>query len=139
MQVAPALRSADLWQAPWIADAFDDELRERLLDALDQVPSFVDELEAAPQPSRTATPARTTCCAPPGPTTSPSSTTASGACSAVGFDLGQLLVGDVQIGRRPAATLPELEAACLPAYVEGLRAEGSRSTPPRSRGRTPCT
>ena len=30
----------------------------------------------------------------------------------------------MQIGRRDAATLPETEAACLPAYVEGLRAEG---------------
>ena len=42
----------------------------------------------------------------------------------VGFDLGQLLVGDVQIGRGRADTLAETEAAIVPAYVEGLRAEG---------------
>ena len=42
----------------------------------------------------------------------------------IGFDLGQLLLGDVQIGRRPAATLPAVEQGCLPAYVDGLRDEG---------------
>ena len=44
VQVAPALRSDELWQAPAVAEAFDDELRARLLATLDEVPSFVDEL-----------------------------------------------------------------------------------------------
>jgi hypothetical protein len=42
----------------------------------------------------------------------------------VGFDLSQLLVGDIQIGRRDADDLPELAEACLAAYAEGLAAEG---------------
>ena len=42
----------------------------------------------------------------------------------IGFDLGQLLVGDVQVGKRPAADLPVLEDLCLGAYVAGLREEG---------------
>ena len=42
----------------------------------------------------------------------------------VGFDLSQLLVGDIQIGRRDAADLPELAEACLTAYADGLAAEG---------------
>jgi hypothetical protein len=42
----------------------------------------------------------------------------------VGFDLSQLLVGDIQIGRRDAADLPELAEACLVAYADGLAAEG---------------
>jgi hypothetical protein len=42
----------------------------------------------------------------------------------VGFDLGQLILGEIQLGRRPAGTFPELEEACLPAYVQGLREEG---------------
>lgn len=42
----------------------------------------------------------------------------------LGFDLGQLLIGDVQIGRRSAACLAEVENACFPAYIDGLRAEG---------------
>jgi aminoglycoside/choline kinase family phosphotransferase len=43
----------------------------------------------------------------------------------VGFDLGQLLVGEVQTGQRPARELAELEAACVPAYVDGLGEEGA--------------
>ena len=46
----------------------------------------------------------------------------------IGFDLGQLLLGEIQMGERPAHTLPQLEDACLPAYVQGLRAEGSQAT-----------
>ena len=42
----------------------------------------------------------------------------------VGFDLTQLLVGDVQIGRRGADDLAELDEALVTAYVAGLRAEG---------------
>jgi len=43
----------------------------------------------------------------------------------VGFDLSQLLVGDIQIGRRDAADLPELADACVTAYADGLAAEGA--------------
>lgn len=43
----------------------------------------------------------------------------------VGFDLSQLLVGDIQIGKRDAADLPELAEACLTAYADGLAAEGA--------------
>ena len=42
----------------------------------------------------------------------------------VGFDLGQLLVGDVQIGRRSPDLLAETDEAIVPAYVDGLHAEG---------------
>ncbi len=42
----------------------------------------------------------------------------------VGFDLGELLIGEVQLGERSADCLPALEARCLPAYVDGLCAEG---------------
>ncbi|HVL03396.1 MAG TPA: hypothetical protein VM386_03045, partial [Acidimicrobiales bacterium] len=42
----------------------------------------------------------------------------------VGFDLTQLLVGEVQVGRRGAHDLAELDEAIVAAYVDGLRAEG---------------
>ena len=42
----------------------------------------------------------------------------------VGFDLSQLLVGDIQIGKRGADDLAELDDAIVAAYVAGLRAEG---------------
>jgi choline/ethanolamine kinase len=43
----------------------------------------------------------------------------------LGFDLSQLIIGDVQIGRRAASCLWRVEEACTPAYVDGLRDEGS--------------
>ncbi len=41
----------------------------------------------------------------------------------VGFDLAQLLVGDIQIGRQDVADLPERAEACVGAYVAGLADE----------------
>lgn len=42
----------------------------------------------------------------------------------VGFDLSQLLVGDVQVGRQDVGDLPARGAACLEAYAAGLADEG---------------
>jgi hypothetical protein len=42
----------------------------------------------------------------------------------LGFDLSQLVLGEVQLGERPAAELAELDDLCLAAYVGGLAAEG---------------
>lgn len=42
----------------------------------------------------------------------------------VGFDLSQLLVGDIQIGRQEVDDLPDRAAACLEAYAAGLADEG---------------
>ncbi|NYE35139.1 hypothetical protein F4692_000243 [Nocardioides cavernae] len=41
-----------------------------------------------------------------------------------GFDLSQLLVGDIQIGRQGVADLPGRAAACIEAYAAGLADEG---------------
>lgn len=43
----------------------------------------------------------------------------------LGFDLSQLLLGELQLGERAAAELAELEGVCLSAYVRGLHEEGS--------------
>ena len=124
MQVAPALRSEELWQAPWVADAFDADLRARLLAALDAVPSFVDEVEAGLEGTAHGDACPNNLLRTTGSDDLTLIDFGFFSRQCVGFDLGQLLVGDVQIGRRDAATLPETESACLPAYVEGLRAEG---------------
>ena len=42
----------------------------------------------------------------------------------VAFDLSQLLVGDIQIGRQDAHDLPERAEACVLAYAAGLADEG---------------
>jgi len=124
VNVIPELAGDALWRQPHVAASFDAPLRRRILRAAAALPALVDELESLP------------------------TTTAHGdACTdnllrtrrdndivlidfgfwgtaPVGFDLGQLLLGEVQRGRRPARTVAELEEACLPAYVHGLRAEG---------------
>lgn len=123
-QLVPALRSDDVWSHPLIAAAYDERLRAEITAAADDLGSIVDELEAMP-----------------------TGTLHGDACTRnllvdrtsddlalidygfwgdgpLGFDLGQLLIGEVQTGERPAASLAELEEVCLPAYVEGLRAEG---------------
>lgn len=123
-QVLPMLRSEEIWQHPLVAGAFDDELRGRMRRAADRVDDLVDELASMPL----ATGHGDAC---------PNNllVTAGGDGFVlidygfwgelpVGFDLGQLLVGDVQLGRGPAAGLAEVERVIVPAYVEGLHAEG---------------
>jgi hypothetical protein len=47
----------------------------------------------------------------------------------IGYDLSQLLVGEIQVRRLDADDLPQRAAACLAAYAEGLAAEGSPVEP----------
>ena len=124
MQVLPMLRDPGIWQHPLIATAFDDELRTRLLRAADRAPAIVEELMAMPE----ATIHGDAC-----PNNLLPRVGADGFVlidygfwnlGPIGFDLGQLLVGDVQDGRRPTSDLRLIDEAILPAYAEGLRAEG---------------
>lgn len=122
-QVLPALDDDGLWRHPVVAETFGD-LRARLTAAADAVDAVAAELMALPglvghgdacpnnllvRPDRdgftlidfgffTALP--------------------------VGFDLGQLLVGDVQIGRRSPDDLGERDEVCVASYHRGLAAEG---------------
>ncbi len=122
-QVLPVLRHEDAWRHPLVAEPF-GPLRDRLLVAADQVPAYADELASLPllvahgdacsnnllvRPDR------------PGLTMIDFSYLAP---MPVGFDLGQLLVGDVQIGKRATDDLAERDAACAAAYRDGLAAAG---------------
>jgi Phosphotransferase enzyme family len=124
VQVLPMLYDDELWHHPLIAGAFDGALRDRLLRAADAVPSYLAELEPM-----TFGAAHGDAC--------PNNLLAQRnsdeiavidygfwSTQPMGFDLGQLLLGDVQIGRRPAACVYRAEETCLPAYVEGIRDEG---------------
>ena len=99
-QVLPVLRSDDVWRHPLVQGAFDDQLRKRLLAAADRAADHTEELGALTHvachgdacPNNLLTPADSDDFVlidfgffGPGP---------------VGFDLSQLLVGDVQVGRR---------------------------------------
>ena len=83
-----------------------------------------DELAAMPWPPPTATPAPTTCWRGQGSDDFVLIDYGFWGPNPIGFDLAQLLVGDVQVGGGAAADLAEVEDAILESYVDGLRAEG---------------
>jgi hypothetical protein len=127
--VLPALTGDGVWAHPLVRDAFDTRLRHRLLAAADALPALLDELDDAPA----ATAHGDACTA---------NLLAAGDRDAlvmvdlgfcgtapVGTDLGQLILGEVQAGQRRPAGLPALEAACLPAYLAGIHAEGGTADP----------
>lgn len=123
--IAPALRSDELWAHPLVAATFDGAVRAGLLAELDRLPDLLTELDAVPVTTQHGDACTRNLLVSPGQAArfvlidfgfwgrGPA-----------GFDLGQLLMGEVQMGERPASDLPMLEAACLPAYVRGLHDEG---------------
>jgi hypothetical protein len=123
-QVLPMLRDDGIWGHPLVAGAFDDELRGRLLRAADDAPAYVDELMALPQLASHGDACPNNLLVVDGYDGFVLIDFGFFTLEPVGFDLGQLLVGDVQTGRLPAACLASVEEAIVPAYVEGLGAEG---------------
>lgn len=133
-QVLPALQSEELWRHPLVAETFDSDLRARILAAADALPGMLDELDSMPLGT-----AHGDAC--------PRNLLATSGVpddfvlidfnfwseAPLGFDLSQLLLGEVQLGERPAAELAELEEACLSAYLRGLHAEGSDASPEKVR------
>jgi Ser/Thr protein kinase RdoA (MazF antagonist) len=129
VNVVPQLAGDALWRQPHVAASFDAPLRRRILRAAAALPALVDELESLP------------------------TTTAHGdACTdnllrtrrdndivlidfgfwgtaPVGFDLGQLLLGEVQLGRRPLVRSRNWrQPACLPTFAVSAR----KAAPPRN-------
>ena len=123
-QVLPALRSDEVWAHPLVAAAFDDALRVRLLAAADGVPTMLDELDGLPLGTAHGDACTRNLLVTDGYDGFTVIDFGFWGRMQLGFDLGQLLLGEVQMGERPASELVGLEAACLPAYVRGLRAEG---------------
>jgi hypothetical protein len=129
VQVLPLLHSAELWDHPLVAAAFETDLRDGVIAAADDAAKLVDELMEFP----VVTGHGDAC-----PNNLLVRADQDGFTlidfgfwnhMPVGFDLSQLLVGDIQIGRRSAADIRERDEACLQAYVEGLRAEGMHIDP----------
>ena len=124
-QVLPALLSEDLWKHPLLAAAFDESLRADLQAAAHAMPNYLDELDSM----QVGTIHGDAC---------PRNLLVSGADphgfvlidygfwgrGPMGFDLSQLLIGDVQTGEREASSLPALDRACLTSYHQGLHDEG---------------
>ncbi|MBF4763427.1 hypothetical protein ISU07_09845 [Nocardioides islandensis] len=123
-QVLPMLRDDGIWRHPLVAATFGEELRDRLRSAADQVPAYVEELMALPHTSGHGDACPNNLLAVRGTDGFTLIDYGFWNPMPVGSDLGQLLVGDVQIGKRPADDLAERDDAHLAEYVRGLRDEG---------------
>ncbi|HYN29990.1 MAG TPA: phosphotransferase [Dermatophilaceae bacterium] len=122
-QVVPALRDDALARHPLLAPSF-GPLRPRMLAAVEQVPHWLDELEAAPIGTSHGDASVNNLLRVAGSDDLVLLDFGFLGRQPVGFDLAQLLVGEIQLGRRAASELAPLEAAIVPAFVAGLTAEG---------------
>lgn len=125
-QLVPALSSPNLWRHPLVAEHF-GSLRTRFQTLVAHLPALTDELESLP----------------------------AGVChgdactrnllwgqgaevylidfgflthAALGTDLSQLVLGEIQLAERPADDLEELDARTLEAYAAGVAEEGGPAT-----------
>jgi hypothetical protein len=128
-QVVPMLRDDELWAHPLLAHAFGPALRERMCDVLDQVPAWFEELAGAPHVVGHGDACPNNLLGAQRPDAFVMIDFGFWKPLPLGFDLGQLLLGDVQIGRRPADDLAAVDAQIVPAYVEGLTDEGYAAEP----------
>jgi hypothetical protein len=125
--VIPALLGDELWSHPLVAGSFDSELRRRTLSLVDRLPALLDELDQLP-----------------------SGVCHGDACSRnllmtrshhdlvmidfgflryapLGFDLSQLILGEIQLGERDPDQLEAIGEVAFGAYVDGLRQAGSQA------------
>nr|WP_246319269.1 phosphotransferase [Nocardioides kongjuensis] len=122
-QVLPILADEGVWRHPLVAGAFTD-LRPRLLAAVDDLPRLTEELLAQPELVGHGDACPNNLLVRPDRDGFTLIDFGFFMALPVGFDLGQLLVGEVQLGRGSADGLAERDEACLAAYVDGLVAEG---------------
>ncbi len=123
--VVPALLDDELWSHPVVAAAFDADLRDRLRAATARLPEMLDELDAMPVGTLHGDACTRNLLVERGCDGFVLIDFGFWGRGPFGFDLTQLLLGEVQTGERSADDLPELEEVCLAAYVEGMRAEGT--------------
>ncbi len=121
----PALHDDALWRHPLLAEAADPDLRQDLLRLASELPSILDSLDTLPQavPHGDASPQNLL--VPRGSADELVAIDISfQSPMAVGFDLGQLLIGLVHAGQMPAAKLAEVHEVLVPSFVDGLKEHG---------------
>jgi len=125
-QVLPALNDDGLWHHPLLAQCFGDRLHDDLRVAAAGMPGYLDELDTVPVGTLHGDACTRNLLVRAGAPDDEFVLIDFGFWSRgpLGFDLSQLLIGEVQTGERAAADLPAIEAACVPAYTAGLAAEG---------------
>jgi hypothetical protein len=117
------LAADDLWAHPWLAGHAD--LRAELRDLATEIPAMLDRMDTFVQcvPHGDASPQNLLV-----PAADPESFVVIDISfrspHALGFDLGQLLVGLVHAGQMPASRMPAISAAIVPAYLRALHEEG---------------
>lgn len=122
-QVLPVLGSDEVWRHPLVADTF-GPLRPRMVQALDRLPALTTELLALPLLVGQGDACPNNLLVRPDRDGFTLIDFGFFMALPVGFDLGQLLVGELQLGRGSAEGLAERDEACLASYVDGLVAEG---------------
>jgi Ser/Thr protein kinase RdoA (MazF antagonist) len=122
--LVPALRGEEVWRHPLVAATFDERLRDDLRAACDRLPRYLDELDAAPLATSHGDACTRNLLVTPGHDGFVLIDFGFWGPAPVGFDLSQLVLAEVLMGERPAGDLAGLEAACVPAYLDGLQAEG---------------
>ena len=129
-KVFPQLRQDSVWAHPLLAATADRSLRHDLLTLADQVPALLDRLDALPGatghgdacPQNLLIPSEA-------PDTFVAIDISWQQPEAVGFDLGQLLIGRAHAGDLAVTALPDLHDAVVLAYWQGLRDEGCDADP----------
>jgi hypothetical protein len=127
--VLPLLERDELWAHPLLAGAVDGRLRDDLRALGARVPELLDRMDGLPQalPHGDASPQNLLVPAD-APDTFVAIDVSFQSPQAVGFDLGQLLVGLTHAGELPAAALPAIHHRLVPAFTAGLRGAGGRAT-----------
>jgi len=127
--VLPLLERDEVWAHPLLAGAVDDRLRADLGVLGARVPELLDRMDGLPQalPHGDASPQNLLVPADD-PDTLVAIDVSFQSPQAVGFDLGQLLVGLTHAGELPAAALPAIHPTLVPAFTAGLRAAGGRAS-----------
>lgn len=121
--VLPGLFDEATWQHPMVASHFAD-LRAGLVRIADHLDALASEFAALPHRAAHGDACPNNLLRHPQGTGFTLIDYGFWRSQPVGFDLSQLLVGDIQVARRDADDLPELAEACLAAYAVGLGDEG---------------
>ncbi|MEP9391317.1 phosphotransferase [Gordonia sp. VNK1] len=125
-----AFDEGSVWSHPALLRTVTPALRRRLDAFIEQVPTLLTEIESLP-----LLVAHGDAC----PNNILRSVDGSGFIvidwaffgrNRVGFDLSQLVISEIDLGRMPGARLGELQDLCLPAYRAGLADGGVRITLP---------
>ncbi|GAA1548715.1 phosphotransferase [Kribbella lupini] len=125
----PTLADRETWRHPLLAAAVcntgDHGLRDDLLELAEQLPGVLDALDALPQCYQHGDASPQNLLVPMG---SPDEFVVIDwgfdGPQAVGFDLGQLLIGLAHAGELSPAALPAVHKVIFEAFTEGLAAEG---------------